>query len=63
MVLSEVLVLTDEMREAIASGVRLAELRRLAKQAGCETFDEDARKKVLAGFTTCAETGRVLHGD
>lgn len=63
MVLSEVLVLTDEMREAIAGGVRLAELRRLAKQAGCETFDEDARKKVLAGFTTCAETGRVLHGD
>lgn len=62
MVLAEVLVLTEALREAIATGAHLSELRKLAKEAGCETFAEDGRQKILAGFTTCAEVERVLYG-
>lgn len=62
MVLSEVLVLTDELCEAVADGAHLAELRRLARQAACKTFVEDGRQKILAGVTTCAEMERVLYG-
>lgn len=62
MVLSEVLVLTEELCEAVATGAHLSEVQRLAKQAGYETFIEDARRKVIKGKTTCAEVKRVLYG-
>ena len=62
MVLAEVLVLTEALREAIATGAHLSELRKLAREAGCERFAEDGRQKVLEGFTTCAEVERVLYG-
>ena len=62
MVLAEVLVLTEELREAIVSGAPLSELRALAGQAGCGTFLADGRQKILAGRTTCAEMERVLYG-
>lgn len=63
MVLSEVLVLTEALREAIADGVRLSDLRALARQAGFETFEEDGRQKILAGLTTFTEMERVLYGN
>lgn len=62
MVLSEVLVLNDDMREAIAVGARLSGLRALAGRAGYETLSEDGRQKILAGLTTLDEMERVLYG-
>lgn len=59
----QVLVMTDELRESVARGTDLGELRRLAEAAGMGTLPGDARRKVAEGVTTPHEVVRVLGGE
>jgi type IV pilus assembly protein PilB len=59
----QVLAVTDEIREAVARGGDLGELRRLAEAAGMGSLSQDARRKVAEGTTTPHEIARVLQGD
>jgi type II secretory ATPase GspE/PulE/Tfp pilus assembly ATPase PilB-like protein len=52
----ELLMLTPEIRDAIATNANLGEVARLCKQQGMTTMLEDGRNKVLRGLTT-----HVLH--
>jgi general secretion pathway protein E len=56
----ELLVLTDELKRQMLSGVDLAALRRLAQEQGMRTLREDAWSKVQAGMTTLEEVLRVV---
>lgn len=55
----ELLVVTDEVKQAAARQVPLAELRALAKAHGMTTLREDGWAKVEAGLTTVEEVLRV----
>jgi type IV pilus assembly protein PilB len=59
----QVLVMTDALREAVASGSSLRTLRRLADEGGMLSLKEDAFRKVAEGITSPHEVGRVVHGD
>jgi type IV pilus assembly protein PilB len=59
----QVLAVTDEIREAVARGADLGELRRLAEAGGMGSLSQDARRKVAEGTTTPHEVARVLQGD
>lgn len=56
----EVMPASTEIRQAIVSGSKPAELRALARDQGMQTLDDSARAKVLAGETTLEEYHRVL---
>lgn len=58
--LSEVLVATDELRAALRDDATPARLLELARQSGAHTLWEDGVAKALAGQTTAAELRRVL---
>jgi type IV pilus assembly protein PilB len=51
----ELLVPTDEMRDAIAGGSNLGTMRELARKAGMITLRDDGLLKVKAGLTTPEE--------
>ncbi len=56
----ELLVLTDEMKDAISHRQPLAELRELARTLEMGTLKEDGWRKVEAGITTVEDVLRVV---
>jgi general secretion pathway protein E len=57
--LFEVLPLTDEIRELIASHAATIEIQKAAVEAGMRTLREDGIRLSLEGVTTAAEVRRV----
>jgi general secretion pathway protein E len=55
----ELLVITDELKQAIAGKAAMAHLRDLARDQGMETMRQDGWVKVQAGITTVEEVLRV----
>ncbi len=55
----ELLVVTDEVKEAIAHGATLSQVRQLAQDAGMRTLRADGWTKVEEGTTTIEEVLRV----
>lgn len=58
--LHEVLVVNDELREAMLAGSTKRVMQHVAERAGMRTFQQDAQRWLTAGTTTAAETERVL---
>jgi len=58
----ELLVMTDELRDALPEQRGAAELRALAIQAGMRTLRDDGLRLVQAGVTTLEEVTRVTSG-
>lgn len=56
----EVLVLDEQMRAAVRSGMRDEEIRNLARSGGMRLMQEDAMDKVKHGITTLDEVLRVV---
>jgi type II secretory ATPase GspE/PulE/Tfp pilus assembly ATPase PilB-like protein/DNA-binding response OmpR family regulator len=56
----EVLMPDEELRHLMTSGASMLEINRAARAQGYRTLLEDARDKVAAGLTDCAEVLRVL---
>lgn len=56
----EVLIPDDNLRDLIAGGASLREIRRLMFQEGFITMLEDARSKVIEGLTSVDEVFRIL---
>jgi type II secretory ATPase GspE/PulE/Tfp pilus assembly ATPase PilB-like protein len=56
---SEVLVMDEELRQMVLSGVTERELARKAQEKGMRTLRENALRKVRAGITTIEEAYRV----
>ena len=56
----ELLVVTDELRDAIASRASRAELRSLAMRGGMSPLRSDGWHKVECGLTTVEEVARVV---
>ncbi|MEA1929754.1 MAG: GspE/PulE family protein [Patescibacteria group bacterium] len=59
--INEVLVVNDEIREAILAKVPASELKKLAASQGMATITEDGRRKIIEGLTTPEEVLRVAH--
>ena len=59
--MSEILIVTDPLRDAIMCKASAKELEALAVQNGMTTMREDGLSKVRAGQTTLEEVLRVLH--
>ncbi|MDQ5955645.1 MAG: hypothetical protein QG621_648 [Patescibacteria group bacterium] len=59
--ISEILVATDSVRDAIVSKTSAKELEALAIKGGMTTMRDDGLQKVRAGHTTLQEVLRVLH--
>ena len=57
----EVLHLSEDLRTAIAEGASMAELRRLAQDAGMMTFRDYSQYLLARGLTTPDEVLRVLY--
>ena len=57
--LYELMIVDDEMKEMIISGVATVELKKKAHKAGMRFLGEDGRAKALKGMTTFEEVGRV----
>jgi type IV pilus assembly protein PilB len=51
----EVLVVTDELRDAIVAGAAITDLRRIANQTGLISLRHDGFRKVREGITTIEE--------
>jgi type II secretory ATPase GspE/PulE/Tfp pilus assembly ATPase PilB-like protein len=58
--LFELLLVTDAVKEAIATGKTRAELRAIAVEEGMVSLREDGWRKVQAGLTTVEEVFRVV---
>jgi type IV pilus assembly protein PilB len=56
----EVLVLDEQMRAAVRSGMRDEEIRNMARSGGMRLMQEDALEKVKMGLTTLDEVFRVV---
>jgi type II secretory ATPase GspE/PulE/Tfp pilus assembly ATPase PilB-like protein len=56
--LFEVLILNEELRDMVAAGVSMAELRRTSIAAGMVSLWEDGMQKVAEGITTIEEVMR-----
>jgi type IV pilus assembly protein PilB len=54
----ELLIVNDELRDAIAAGATIGELRRIAARGGMITLRHDGFRKVREGITTIEE---ILH--
>ncbi len=59
--INEVLVVDDEVREAILRKESAATIRKIAVKNGMTTMLEDGMRKVDAGLTTKEEVLRVIH--
>jgi type IV pilus assembly protein PilB len=55
----ELLLIDDEMRDAITANPALGELRRFARQQGMPGLRDDGLRKIEAGLTTAEEVMRV----
>lgn len=60
-VITETLLIDEEMRSYIMSRVPLSELGRYARAKGMRTMYEDGMEKVQAGVTTREEVLRIIH--
>jgi type IV pilus assembly protein PilB len=58
----EMIIPSDEMRDAIAGGASLYKLREMAKEDGYVSLRDDGLSKVKAGITTPDEVFRVTAG-
>jgi type II secretory ATPase GspE/PulE/Tfp pilus assembly ATPase PilB-like protein len=58
--LFELLLVTDAVKDAIATGKSRAELRAAAVEGGMVSLREDGWRKVQAGLTTVEEVFRVV---
>jgi general secretion pathway protein E len=58
--LFELLVMTDELRQALLSSASLATLRGIAREQGMSGLRQDGWRKVQAGLTTVEEVLRVV---
>ncbi|MGD0226780.1 MAG: ATPase, T2SS/T4P/T4SS family [Terriglobia bacterium] len=56
----EVLVLDEQMRAAVRSGMRDEEIRNMARSGGMRLMQEDALEKVKLGLTTLEEVLRLV---
>ena len=56
----ELLIVTDRIKEAILRRAPAAEIKRIAKEEGFKTLQDDAIAKVLMGITTIEEALRVV---
>ncbi len=56
----EVLVLDEQMRAAVRTGMRDEEIRNMARSGGMRLMQEDALEKVKNGLTTLEEVLRVV---
>ena len=56
----ELLIITDELRDAIVAGVSIAELRRIGVGCGMITLRHDGFRKVKEGITTIEEVVHVV---
>jgi general secretion pathway protein E len=59
LVVTEVLVMTDELRQGVMRHANAAELNRTAQAEGMESMYQDGLRKAVAGFTTIEEVARV----
>ena len=57
--LYEVMLLNEEIREAILHSASSAELREMGRKNGMKTLRESGRQKILEGVTTFDEVVRV----
>lgn len=62
-VLSEVLLIDEELRTAILEQWPRGKFRRLAVSKGLTSLWHDGRQKALQGITSLSEVRRVLYGD
>ncbi len=62
-VVSEILLVDEEIRVLITGRVPTNELRKMARQKGMQTLREDAISKALQGLTTLSEVMRVTDKD
>lgn len=62
-VISELLLMTDTLREAVSRRAGLSELERLARSSGMQSLWQDGIGKALAGQTSLEEVLRVCQGD
>lgn len=60
-VVSETLIIDDEMRKYIMSRISLSEILRYARSGGMRTMYEDGMEKVEKGITTKSEIIRILN--
>jgi general secretion pathway protein E len=60
--LFELLVVDEPMRERVIRGAGAVELRRVARDAGMRTLEEEGRRLIDEGVTTQAEVTRVVQG-
>jgi type II secretory ATPase GspE/PulE/Tfp pilus assembly ATPase PilB-like protein len=58
--ITELVVMTDPLREAFARGERAGALRAMARAQGVASLRDDGVRLVRAGGTTVAELARVL---
>jgi len=58
--LFELLLVTDELRQALVESAALPALRAAAREQGMTTLKEDGWAKVQAGITTVEEVLRVV---
>ncbi len=56
----ELMIITDEIREAILREEPEHEIARIAREQGMQTLAEDGMRKVMAGITTPEELLRVI---
>ncbi len=56
----ELLIVSDRVREAILRRAPAAEIKRIAREEGFKTLQDDAITKVLMGITTIEEALRVV---
>ncbi len=59
----QLLSMREELREAIAAGADLSDIRRRAESGGMGSMGDDARRKVAEGVTSPHEVSRVLRED
>jgi len=63
LLIAEVLLMSDELRQGILQHATASELQRLSEKAGMKTMYQDGLRKVLDGRTTLEEVIRVTQGD
>jgi Tfp pilus assembly pilus retraction ATPase PilT len=61
--LHEVLLINQEIRDALAEGVSKENLRELVYKSDVTTLLQDGLEKVIAGYTTCEEVLKLIELD
>ena len=61
MVIAEVLLIDNDIRDAILAKASASDIKKIAIQNGMKTMMEDGVKKVLSGETTFEEILRLAH--